>query len=413
METLFFVLSILLSGATWTALVRGRRLGWGVPLWFLISTAATELAPWMLLIQLSLLLLGVLFLDASSTGVQLGLILLILSALAMLVVLRRHFDSGRVFERALATGLGDDYASQIPLSRRQRLTWQTDSRDWAHPLTFARHAVQVERDLSYGPAGKRNLLDIYTPVMAGSNRPVLLQVHGGAWLMGHKAEQALPLMHHMASLGWVVVSINYRLSPAATFPDHIVDVKRGIAWVREHISRWGGNPDFIAITGGSAGGHLASLAALSANYALWQPDFEQADTSIQAAMPLYGAYDLCDRYDIRQFTAIDNPILDRVFKTNKVAHPDLFEQASPITWVGDQAPPFFVIQGTHDTLVWVEEARSFVADLSRATGRELVYAELPGAQHAFETVHSPRTSHFLNAAAWWLEWAWADWQTRQ
>ena len=230
--------------------------------------------------------------------------------------------------------------------------------------------------------------------------------------MGHKAEQAQPLLHHMAALGWVCVSINYRLSPRATFPDHIVDVKRSIAWTRQHISGYGGDPRFIAITGGSAGGHLASLAALSAGANDWQPGFEAADTSIQAAMPLYGCYDLCDRHEIRYRNRIDGPVGRALMKVSKEASPQLWDRASPISWVSEEAPPFFVIQGSHDTLIWVEEARRFVAELSSAGSPSVVYAELEGAQHAFDLVHSPRTSHFLNAAALWLEWAHADWCAR-
>lgn len=412
-NTLFLVLAVLLGLASWTALVRGRSLGWLVPLWFLVSTAATELAPRVLATQIALALFGLVFLDLTATAVYSGLLILVLSMAAMLVVIKRHFEAGHVLERALATGLGDDFEQTIPLSRRHHLSRQIRASDWWHPITFARHGVRVERDISYGPHGERNLLDVYTPVTEGSGRPVLLQIHGGAWLMGHKAEQALPLLHHMAGLGWVVVSINYRLSPKATFPDHIIDVKRAIAWIRDNIDQWGGNADFMAVTGGSAGGHLASLAALSPNHAAWQPGFEQADTTLQAALPLYGAYDLCDRYEIRENTGIDNPVLSRVMKTDKLRDPELFDSASPITWVGPHAPPFFVVQGENDTLVWVEEARRFVAELSSVTQRELVYAELPGAQHSFETVHSPRTSHWLNAAALWLEWVYADWRERQ
>ena len=407
LNTLFIVLSVLLALGTWTALVRGRRLGWGVPFWFLSSLLATELAPWLFVVELCTALFGVVFLDMSEFWLRAATALCLISSGLLLLVMTRHFEAGPAFERALATGLGDDYAEKIPLARRQRLSWQIRERDWSHPFTFARPGVQVDSDISYGPAGKRNLLDIYRPVTEGSGRPVLLQIHGGAWILGHKAEQAMPLMHHMASLGWVCVSINYRLSPAATFPDHIIDVKKAIAWIRENIEHYGGDPSFIAVTGGSAGGHLASLAALSPNYAPWQPGFEDVDTTLQAAMPLYAAFDLCDRYAIRSATGIDNPVLDRMMKTNKEKDPELFDAASPITWVGEQAPPFFVVQGTHDTLVWVEEARRFVAELSAKTAREVVYAELPGAQHSFETMHSPRTSHWLNAAAWWLEWSYA------
>jgi acetyl esterase/lipase len=87
----------------------------------------------------------------------------------------------------------------------------------------------------------------------------------------------------------------------------------------------------------------------------------------------------------------------------------VFEDGSPTSWihregVAESAPPFCIVQGTHDSLVWVEEVRRFVAELAPLTSVPLVYAELPRAQHAFEIFHSPRTSHFLNAASIWLEW---------
>ena len=412
-EGLFLSVAIVLALGSYTAVVRGRSLGWFVPLWFLVSLAATELAPWLLATILSTALAMALFADLSLASMQFALALLLGSALAILKVLLAHFETGRSFERALKTGLGENFEQSIPIERRRHLSHQISAEGWSHPVTFTRPGVRLERDIAYGDAGKRNLLDIYRPIVAGENCPVLLQIHGGAWLFGHKAEQALPLLHHMAGLGWVCVSINYRLSPAATFPDHIVDVKKAIVWVRENIAQWGGDPRFIAVTGGSAGGHLASLAALSQNHKPWQPGFEDKDTSIQAAMPLYGAYDLCDRYNIRHYTGIDNPVLERVMKTTQAQAPELYDSASPITWVSDKAPPFFVIQGTHDTLVWVEEARRFVAELSAASSAEIVYAELNGAQHSFDTVHSPRTAHFMNAAAWWLEWSRANWLEAQ
>ena len=115
----------------------------------------------------------------------------------------------------------------------------------------------------------------------------MLQVHGGAWMLGEKQQQGQPLMYHLAQRGWLCVACNYRLSPKDAFPAHIIDVKRAIAWVREHAGEFGGNPDFIAITGGSAGGHLSSLAALTANRVEWQPGFEDADTSVAAAVPYF------------------------------------------------------------------------------------------------------------------------------
>lgn len=409
MTTFYWVLTLLMGIATLTALIPGRALGWWVPLWFFVSTATNELAVWGLIMHLFMLAVGVGLFDPGAALIRGALCVLLLSCLGTLILIKRHFESGRQLERALKIGLPQNFEETIPFDRRRQLSHQITARDWLHPISFSRHGVRREKNIAYGDAGKRNLLDIFMPIRPGSDRPVLLQIHGGAWLVGKKEEQALPLMHHMASLGWVVVAINYRLSPRATFPDHIIDVKKAIAWIRENINNWGGNPDFITVTGGSAGGHLTALAAMSANFAPWQPGFETVDTRVQAAMPLYGVYDFCNRAGIRQGTRIDDYVMKKVMKSTPDVDPDAFNLASPECWVDGEVPPLFIIHGSHDTLVWVEEARRFVAELSAVNSTPLVYAELHGAQHAFETVHSPRTSHYLNAAAWWLEWAYADW----
>lgn len=412
-DGIFIAVAIISVLTTLTATIKARAVGWLVPFWFLLGWLSGELAVWLLGLQMLFVLTALVLADLDSGTLAWGVALFLASWLGLLSVLRHAFDAGRAFERALRVGLGDDYLEVIPALRRFRLRHTIHSDEWLWPFRFRRPAVRVERNLAYGDAGKRNLLDIYRPVAEGDHRPVLLQIHGGAWLVGHKAEQGQPLLHRMAELGWVGVSINYRLSPAATFPDHIVDVKKAIAWIREHVADFGGNPDFIAVTGGSAGGHLAALAALTPNHPDWQPGFESADTRVQAALPLYACFDFCNRYDIRHRNTIDGAISRAVLKVPREDNPDLWDSGSPVCWVNAEAPPFFVVQGTHDSLIWVEEARRFVAELSAASTAPVVYAELPGTQHAFDFFHSPRTSHFLNAASQYLEWAWADWRGRQ
>src|SRR4029434_6157057 len=118
--------------------------------------------------------------------------------------------------------------------------------------------------------------------------PALLQVHGGGWVLGSKNEQGVPLMKHLAAQGWVCVSADYRLSPRATFPDPLVDLKHALRWIREEGSAYGVDPDFVVVTGGSAGGHLAALVALTGNEPLYQPGFEHVHTSGRACVALYG-----------------------------------------------------------------------------------------------------------------------------
>ena len=251
-----------------------------------------------------------------------------------------------------------------------------------------------DADISYGEFGSRNHLDIWRrpDLDRGGRAPVLLQVPGGAWMVGGKRQQAYPLMSHLAELGWVCVAINYRLSPRSTWPDQIVDVKRAIAWTKEHIAGYGGDPDWIAITGGSAGGHLSALAALTANHPHLQPDFEEADTSVRAAVPFYGVYD---------FTATDNslhplmmPMLaKRVFKLKRSESAEAFRTASPITHISADAPPFFVLHGRNDSLIPVQQARAFTSRLREVSRQPVAYAELPFAQHAFDIFGSARAAH--------------------
>src|SRR6202035_162930 len=117
-------------------------------------------------------------------------------------------------------------------------------------------------------------------IEAGDREPVLVQIPGGALDVNGERPQAYALIGRMGELGWICVSIAYIDSPGRVWPAHIIDVKRALAWVRDNIAEYGGDPDFIAVTGGSAGGHLASLAALTANYERLQPGFEDADTTV-------------------------------------------------------------------------------------------------------------------------------------
>ena len=209
------------------------------------------------------------------------------------------------------------------------------------------------------------------------------------------------------------MAINYRLSPADAFPAHIVDVKKAIAWIKENIAEYGGDPNFIAITGGSAGGHLSSLAALTPNRAQWQPGFEDVDTTVQAAVPFYGVYDFLDRYDIRTGMSMEGMIADKVMQCSKEDNRELWDECSPLSHVNADAPPMYVIQGSHDSLVWVEEARVFVSALQSVALNPVAYAELPGAQHAFEIFHSVRTDEVVNSVSDFLEWSHAKWLSSQ
>ncbi len=194
-------------------------------------------------------------------------------------------------------------------------------------------AVHVTSNVDYwGDGTKRHRLDIYRSRLAPpEGAPVMVYVHGGAWVIGDKREQGKPMMYELVARGWVCVAINYRLSPKATWPDHIVDAKRAVAWVKEHIAEYGGDPSFVAVSGGSAGGHLCALLALSEGDPAFQPGFEKADTSVQACVPFYGVMDLTGSPEgsARFGPGLLKMLEKTVMKTKEAEHPEVFEQASP------------------------------------------------------------------------------------
>jgi acetyl esterase/lipase len=311
---------------------------------------------------------------------------------------RRNVASEPYFENALRETLGENYEVKSETSQPTRRPGGVFRTGW----TRRRY---MEKTVSYGPHGSANLADIWRSkdLPRDGRAPVLLQVPGGAWAIGMRRPQGYPMMSHLVERGWVCVSIAYRVSPRNTWPDHIVDVKRALAWVKENIAEYGGDPDFVAITGGSAGGHLSSLAALTPNDPQYQPGFEDADTSVVAAVPMYG------RYDWFTTRGLGRPEFMQMLRWIVVKKPfaenrQVYLDASPITRLRADAPPFFITHGRDDSLIPVREARAFAEELRKVSTSPVAYAEIPHAQHAFDFYGSPRGHYAAAAVERFLSW---------
>ena len=264
-----------------------------------------------------------------------------------------------------------------------------------------RGKITRDKDIGFRRVAGRTLrLDVFRPSAPpppGTRRPAVLQIHGGGWVIGDKREQGIPLLKHLASRGWVGFNANYRLSPGATWPDPLVDLKHAVAWIREHADEYDVDRDFIAVTGGSAGGHLAAMMALTENDLEYQAGIEDADTSFQAAVPFYGVYDFTNRNDTMPDEFISWVLEPIVMKRFIADEPDEFAKASPIDRVHPDVPPFFVIHGDRDTLAPVEDAREFARKLGEVSKAPVFYLELHGAQHAFDVFTSIRTRRVVKA----------------
>ena len=129
-----------------------------------------------------------------------------------------------------------------------------------------------------------------TAIAPSVGGPILVYLHGGAFRSGRKSREARPLIYRLASQGWVCISANYRLSPAAKFPDHLIDVKKVIAWAREHGAEYGADPACCSSPGVRRAVIWRRWPRSRPNDPAFQPGFERADTSVTGAISLYGYY---------------------------------------------------------------------------------------------------------------------------
>ncbi len=270
--TLYLAGSIFILVVAASAWFQARRVGPLVPVYFMTGWLAGDLALQVIAVGVGVTLL---FAALGAFAEPRGILGLTLSLGAWGLLLASHFRAQGARREI------EDFARETSLAIEHGDITRTHG--FWRPFQMKRAGVRRISNIPYGESlpgdkGGRNLLDIVLPDAPGTNRPILVQIHGGGWMIGDKREQGGPLMGYLASRGWVCFAINYRLSPKAKFPAHIVDVKRALRWIREHAHEYGADPSFLCVTGGSAGGHLTALTALSQNDPAFQPGFEEADT---------------------------------------------------------------------------------------------------------------------------------------
>lgn len=266
------------------------------------------------------------------------------------------------------------------------------------PLKMARKNVRRIPDVAYGDQGVKNTLDIYVPNIPEADlraapRPVLFHIHGGGWVYGSKKSQAQPLINHLVSRGWIAVDVNYRLAPGVKLPDIFEDVLRALAWTKRNISDYGGDPEFIASTGGSAGGHLTSLTSLLPNNPEYKPGFEEVDCSVDAAVPVYGVYDFLDRTGALSLgqSEVEAFLTRFVMPGSRETHRDTWDALSPLANVHADAPPMMILHGRYDALAPFKGAEIFSDAMKETSKNPVIFTALPSGQHAYDCVGSPPT----------------------
>jgi acetyl esterase/lipase len=237
----------------------------------------------------------------------------------------------------------------------------------------------VERDVTYCVAGSTELkMDIYYPQQSdGRPAPVALNVHGGGWMNGDKANNSseAPDIPELVARGYLVAAVNYRLAPSAQFPAMIEDVKCAVRYLRAHATDYQLDPDRIGAWGCSAGGHLVSLLGLTGPEVGFEGKGGYAGYSsrVQAVVDMAGPSDLSN---LGQF---DAPMSMAVFGATANGDPALV-RASPLTYVSAKAPPFLIVQGDKDTTVPLIESQ-WLHDKLKKAGADATLLMVKNAGH--------------------------------
>jgi acetyl esterase/lipase len=267
-----------------------------------------------------------------------------------------------------------------------------------------------------------------------------LYFHGSGWHFLDKDMGTRPLFRHLAAQGHVIMDVAYRLCPEADWRGMLGDVKRAIAWMKANATRYGVSPQRIVVAGGSAGAHLALLAAYTAQDAELRPaDVGDADLTVAGVVSWYGPTDvrlyhegsnhifgsvfpqaerkagerfsewLFQRLGINTSTpphwqpylSVGENMMHAVFGGTLAERPAEYRLASPVAHAGRHCPPTLLFQGEHDCIVPAEGARQLAAAL-RATGVPVVHVEYPQTEHAFDLL-LPRLSPPAQAALYETE----------
>lgn len=279
---------------------------------------------------------------------------------------------------------GDGRLSQEERQAARKAMQQRDAQRAEKPDADVPADVRAMRDIEYAKVdGKPLLLDVFVPRRADKPMPVVVWIHGGGWRAGSKERcPTIPL----TARGYGVVSINYRLTDAATFPAQIHDCKGAIRWVRAHASEYGFDPDRIGVWGASAGGHLVALLGTSGGNKEIEGD---VGGNLDQSSRAQAVADFCGPTSFLEFEVTPENLkrvdsagsaLARLLGGPPSEKKDAARAASSTTYVSKDDPPFLIVHGDQDPLVPVQQAR-ILADKLKQAGVDVTLHIMPGAGH--------------------------------
>jgi acetyl esterase/lipase len=263
----------------------------------------------------------------------------------------------------------------------------------AQPQAFELLRIKNKwQNIPYASLSQSQKLDIYLPDQGDGPFPVIISIHGGAFMMGDKEDLQLRPMLRGLKRGYAVASINYRLSGEALFPANINDVKAAIRWIKANAAKYKLNPQKIALWGGSAGGNLSALAGTSGDVKeLEDLNLGNADQSsrVQAVVDWFGPTNFLLMDEQLKETGNGKPDHSkanspesRLFGQSITEIPDKVKLANPETFISKDDPPFLIMHGSKDQLVPTQQSIQFAEKLEKVLGKDKVnLVLLPGVHH--------------------------------
>jgi len=238
--------------------------------------------------------------------------------------------------------------------------------------------VVIEKDLPYLGADRAEKLDLYLPGYApaeGARRPGIVIIHGGGWTGGDKgAKREINIGTTLAKHGYVCISINYALAKPGhpTWPGNLRDCKRAVRWLRKNADKYQIDPDHIGVIGGSAGGHLTAMLAVTGPEDGLEPEEDREFSSrVQAAVPMYP----------HMAASMDRD--HAMFPGKKAEIPDQYRDATPLEHVTKDDAPMLILHGTADKTTPLSQSQRFAARLAEV-GVEHQLVIIEGAPHSFD-----------------------------
>lgn len=283
--------------------------------------------------------------------------------------------------------------TSIPLSLLLAISTASFAQPAIHPQSTQPQRAQAlpegtgaHRNVAYVPNGhERQKLDLFIPAGATNPLPLLIWVHGGAWLGGSKEQSpALPYLQR----GYAVASLNYRLSQHALFPAQLEDCKAAVRWLRANAKEHGLDPDRFAAWGASAGGHLVALLGTTDGVKAFDTGGNlEVSSRVQAVVNFFGPTDLTQMqkqsppdssFDHDAPDAPGSKLIGGAVQANK----DKAAAANPITYVSKDDAPFLILHGERDNIVPWQQSE-LLRDALQQAGVPVTFQIIEGAGHGF------------------------------